>query len=145
MKTASSRHLEFTFSGFLSRWGVSLFIVFASYNPAGYSYYHWVARTEMVDGYLSLKIAAGVLLATSYLVMARISRSAVGTIGFITALVAAALFSYGVISLTSPGTRWAEVARYMHLVSLATALAVGVSWAQMKHRLIGQRTARTVT
>jgi hypothetical protein len=142
MIEAPAGQYEFTFGGFVSRWLASLFVVFATYNPSGYSYYHWiVART---DDHLSLKVAAGVLLATGYLVAARISRAAIGTSGFVTGLVAAIFFSYGVASLVSAGGSLGAALHYVYLTALATAIAVGISWSHMKHRLTGQRTTRTV-
>lgn len=142
MIEAPQGQYEFTFSGFLARWLASLFIVFATYNPSGYSYYHWV----MTDGddALSLKVAAGLALATGYLVAARISRSAVGTSGFVTGLVAVILFSYGVASMVSSGGSLGTALHYVYLTALATTIAIGISWSHMKHRLTGQRTTRTV-
>lgn len=142
MIEAPQGQYEFTFGGFAVRWLASLFVVFATYNPSGYSYYHWMAAGG--DDPWSLRVAAGLLLATSYLVAARISRAAVGTSGFITGLVAAILFSYGVASLVSVSGSLGRALHYVYLASLATAIAVGISWSHMKHRLTGQRTTRTV-
>lgn len=142
MIEAPQGQYEFTAGGFMMRWLASLFVVFATYNPSGYSYYHWIVAGS--DDPLSLKIAAGAFLATSYLVAARLSRAAVGTSGFVTGLVAAILFSYGVASLVSASGSLGRVLHYVYLASLATAIAVGISWSHMKHRLTGQRTTRTV-
>jgi len=138
-----SEQFKFTLGRFFLRWLASCFVVFATYNPTGYSYYHWVSSNS--DSQLSLKVVAGLMLGVSYLVAARISRSTLGNSGFVTALVAALLFSFGLITLVSPGTRFAEAVRYLHLVSLATAIALGVSWSHIKHRVTGQRTARELT
>ncbi len=138
-----AEQLEFTFGRFLLRWAACLFVVFATYNPTGYSYFHWIAAG--IETELSLKVATGLMLGTSYLAAARISRIALGTSGFVTGLAAALLFSFGLITLISPGTRFAEVVRYLHLVSVATAIAVGVSWSHIKHRVTGQRTARILS
>lgn len=131
---------SFTFGSFIARWLAAMGVVFATYNPSGYSYYHWVAFEP--DSQLPLKVVAGLMLGTAYLVAVRITRVALGNSGFITALLAALLFSFGLITLVSPGTRFAEAVRYLHLLSIATTIAVGVSWSHIKHRVTGQRTAR---
>lgn len=138
-----AEQFKFTLGRFCLRWLASGFVVFATYNPTGYSYFHWVSANS--DSHLSLKVVAGLMLGVSYLVAARISRSALGNSGFVTALLAALLFSFGMITLVAPGTRFAEAVRYLHLISLATAIAVGVSWSHIKHRVTGQRTARELT
>ncbi len=137
------QQLSFTFGRFLLRWMACVFMVFSTYNPSGYSYYHWVAAG--IEDQLSLKVAAGLILGTAYLTAARIGRIALGTSGFIAGLLAALLFSFGLITLVSPGTRFAEVVRYLHLVSVASTIAIGVSWSHIKHRVSGQRTARIVS
>jgi hypothetical protein len=138
-----AEHLKFTFGAFILRWIAAVFVVFATYNPTGYSYYHWLLLEA--ENWLPLKVLAGLMLGTSYLVAVRISRIALGNSGFVTALLAALLFSFGLVSLVSPGTRFAETVRYLHLISIATAIAVGMSWSHIKHRVTGQRTARYVS
>lgn len=136
-------HQSFTFGSFCLRWAAASFIVFATYNPSGYSYYHWV--TSGLETQTSAKVLAGLALAIGYVVAARISRVALGTSGFVTALLCALLFSFGMMAVVSPGTRFEEEVRYLHLFSISTAIAIGVSWSHIKHRVTGQRTARTVS
>lgn len=132
-----------TLGGFLVRWAGCVFVVFATFNPTGYSYYHWIVGTG--DAQLALKVAAGLALGTAYLAAVRIARVALGSSGFITGLVAATLVSIAMLSLVSPGTRFAEVVHYLHLVSVGTTLAVGVSWSHIKHRVTGQATMRILS
>ncbi len=133
----------FSLGGFLVRWAGCVFLVFASYNPTGYSYYHWIIGGG--DAQLPMKVASGLALGTAYLAAVRIARVALGNSGFITGLVAATLVSIAMLSLVSPGTRFAEVVRYLHLVSVGTTLAVGVSWSHIKHRVTGQWTTRILS
>ncbi|MGY8695158.1 MAG: DUF6524 family protein, partial [Verrucomicrobiia bacterium] len=37
---------KFDISSFIIRWIVCLFLVFAAYNPSGYSYFHWVGEVD---------------------------------------------------------------------------------------------------
>lgn len=132
-----------TLSGFLVRWVGCVFIVFATFNPTGYSFYHWIAGGG--DALVPLKVAVGLALATTYLVAVRIARVALGTSGFVTGLIATTLVSIGMLSLVSPGTRFAEVVRYLHLVAVGSTLAVGISWSHIKHRVTGQWTTRILS
>jgi Family of unknown function (DUF6524) len=62
----------------LLRWLVALFGVFATYNPSGYSYYHWLQHD---GGYVSLRVLAGVALAIFYVVYLRATLRSLGPIG----------------------------------------------------------------
>ena len=44
MKLGGHSYSYFGLSGFLLRLAAALFVVFATYNPSGFSFYHWVAR-----------------------------------------------------------------------------------------------------
>ena len=129
--------------GFLVRCAGCVFVVFATFNPTGYSFYHWIIGSG--DALVPLKVAVGLGLATAYLVAVRVARVALGMSGFITGLIATTLVSIGMLSLVSPGTRFAEVVRYLHLVAVGTTLAVGVSWSHIKHRVTGQWTTRILS
>jgi uncharacterized integral membrane protein len=50
----------FSYPGIIVRWLMSMFVVFAIFNPSGYSYVHWVLRDA--DQPWSLKVLAGLLL-----------------------------------------------------------------------------------
>src|SRR6476620_3449587 len=53
---------NFGLSGIASRILLSLFIVFATYNPSGRSFYHWV----LADGPITPRILVGLLLFGTY-------------------------------------------------------------------------------
>lgn len=50
---------RFDLSSFIIRWIICLFLVFATYNPSGYSFFHWIGEA---DGWWLAKIAVGALL-----------------------------------------------------------------------------------
>ncbi len=64
---------NFSGSALVVRLLVSLALVFATYNPTGYSFYHWLIDTG--SGPLSLKLLAAVSLAMIYYAATRIVRS----------------------------------------------------------------------
>ena len=68
-----------TVARFTTRWFLAFFVLAATYNPSGYSYYHWV--TSKNDDYLSLKVACGLFLFTFYAVVWPIVYTSIGPIG----------------------------------------------------------------
>lgn len=125
----------FTAWGFLLRWLVAAALVLGTYNPSGWSFYHWIAAG---DGALPLQALVGLALVILYVIYLRATWRSIGAVG--TAL-AVAFFGaliwtfsyYGVIDLEAPG-----VAVYLLLFVLATVMAIGLSWSHVRRRLSGQ-------
>lgn len=133
----------FSYPGIIVRWLISMFIVFATFNPSGYSYIHWV-----MDGTgepWSLKILAGLLLgsivATFFLATVR-SLGLRGILATAGLLIAATwtMIDFGLLSNLSNGA-YVTVA----LVAVASILALGVSWSNLTLRVTGQVDSNDVT
>jgi hypothetical protein len=60
---------RFTTQKFLGRLAAALVLVFATYNPSGYSYLHWVTAEEAPS--LRLLILVGLALLIAFLVFLR--------------------------------------------------------------------------
>ena len=126
---------HFTAISVLLRWLVALFGVFATYNPSGYWYYHWVHDGS---GLVSLRVLAGVALLIFYVVYLRATVRSLGPIGIGLAFalfgsIAWLLTQWNVVSLSQPDNQ--------SLVSLAIAasvLGVGMSWSAIRYRISGQ-------
>jgi hypothetical protein len=119
----------------LLRWLVALFGVFATYNPSGYSYYHWLQHD---GGYVSLRVLGGVALAIFYVVYLRATLRSLGPIGI--GLVFA-LFG----SIAWLLTQWhvVDLARsddesVVSLAIAASVLGIGMSWSAIRYRISGQ-------
>lgn len=127
--------ITFTAIGLPLRWLVALFGVFATYNPSGYSYYHWILRGE---GLPSLRVLVGVVLAIFYVVYVRATVRSLGPIG--TSLATAffgsivwLLAEWRFVDLGEPDQRWVA-----SLSISASVLAVGMSWSAIRYRISGQ-------
>jgi len=126
----------FTSASFFVRWIFALVLVLATFNPTGYSYFHWVAGLD--GGNLPLKVLAGIVLAIGYVIYLRATFRSIGPIGM---ALAAALFGailwvgidYGILSLENP-----SALAWVVLVILATVLAIGISWSHVRRRVSGQ-------
>ncbi len=121
-------------------------LVFASYNPEGYSYYHWALAPLVGDlgSFGALKFLAGAVLVTGWVVFLQATRRSIGWTG---ALLVAAITG-GVIWFlierkmvsASSGRGIAHVA----LIAASIILGVGMSWSHFSRRLSGQTDADVV-
>ncbi|GAB4179911.1 MAG: hypothetical protein OHK0024_18410 [Thalassobaculales bacterium] len=125
----------FSWSSFLVRWLGVAFTVFATYNPSGYSFWHWATASW---GEWTLKYFAGILLFTAYVVYFRFTVRSIGWFGMslVVAIVvglAWVLVDHDWIDLGMPGVLPAIV-----LAIVVTVFAVGLSWSHVRTRLSGQ-------
>lgn len=127
-------------SGVLVRILAAALLVFATYNPEGYSYWHW-ALAPLVRGTLAfspLKFLAGVVLAGGWAVFLRATHRSIGAAG---ALLMAALFAgvvWLLIDLQLVSARSGRGIAHVVLLALSAILGVGMSWSHMSRRLSGQ-------
>ncbi len=121
--------------GFLLRLLAAGLLVFATYNPAGCSYVHWVRQAG--GGPLPLKVLAGIFLAAGWLFCVRSTLRSLGHIG--TALAAG---FFGVLIWLFVDQQGADVKgsaiAWFVLSCLAATLAVGLSFSLVKRRVTGQ-------
>lgn len=122
----------FTLARFLTRALWSLFLVYATYNPSGYSYYHWILD---YSGNTVLKIFIGLLLLAIYTNLAIITWRAMGLLGLSVTLIIFVIFVWvldSVIGLDGPG-----VLSIIICVFFASILALGLSTSYVKMRIGG--------
>jgi hypothetical protein len=128
--------MNFSFSSFGLRFLFSTILLFATYNPEGYSYYHWVKE---VFPSISIEQAfVGVVLIIGYVIYLRATLRSLGVIGLALAfaffgLLVGMLFKWGWISLDGQ-----KMLSYVIEILLAVILAVGMSWSHIRRRLSGQ-------
>lgn len=127
---------SFNFSSFMMRWLLALILVFATYNPSGYSWYHWLQGAEnKIDPMIAL---AAVVLIIGWVIYLRATIRSLGLIG---TLLAVALFGslvwvlidYRFISLDNT-----TLLTYIVLIILSAVMGIGLSWSHIRRRLSGQ-------
>lgn len=131
----------FTFLGFVSRWLLAMFIVLATYNPSGYSYFHWIVEGSS-EHWLG-KTLVGFAIAIAYATFFLASRRSLGGFGM---LVWGALFTaieWFLVRFFEPLTT--ETVVTMALIVVASVLGIGVSWSYVRVRLSGQIDTNDVT
>jgi hypothetical protein len=125
-----------TWAGFAWRLLFALVVVFATYNPEGYSYFHWGLK-EVAD-MTALKAFAGVVLIIGWTIFIRATLHSLGGFGLLLAsgffgALLWVLIDFGWIPRDS-----ARVLSYIILVVISGILAIGMSWSHLRRRWSGQ-------
>lgn len=127
---------KFSGGNFLIRLVAALVLVFATYNPEGFSFYHWAI--ESAPGDKVLKIFVGVVLLVCWVIFLRATYRSLGPLGTVLAAAVVGtliwlIVDYGLVNADSARSIW-----YLALVALSAVLAVGISWSHVRRRITGQ-------
>jgi hypothetical protein len=125
-----------TWSGFLLRFLAAVILVFATYNPSEYSYYHWVSSN--LSEPTPMMALAGILLLIGWTIYLRATARSLGMFGL---LLAAAFFGailwlmidWGLLHVDS-----VTAITYIILLIMCGILAIGISWSHIRRRMTGQ-------
>ena len=122
--------------GFLLRLLAAFILVFSSYNPSEYSYYHWASKN--INSLTPMIALAGVLLLIGWTILLRATFRSLGPFGL---LLAAAFL--GVLLWMMIDWGWFDAdsltaMTYIVLAVLSGVLAIGVSWSHIRRRITGQ-------
>lgn len=131
-----------SFGGIVLRTLAALVLVFVTYNPEGYSFYHWAVEPLINGtpsaGLASVKFLTGIALIAGWIVFLNATRRSIGLGG--SALVLAVsgglvwiLMDFGIVSARS-----ARGITYVVLICTGLLLAVGMSWSHVSRTLSGQ-------
>jgi hypothetical protein len=129
---------NFGLSGIASRILLSLFIVFATYNPSGRSFYHWV----LADGPITPRILVGLILFGTYASLLYATWELLGFAGMLLVIAICISTAYmleqaNLIDLQDSDTRWIVV-----LTTIGVTMGWGMSYSLLFVRLTGIQHAR---
>ena len=124
--------------GIMLRFLFACILVFASYNPSGYSIYHLFETYPNQAIALPLLVFFVIVLLIGWVIYIRATCRSLGLTGIILAL---AFFGslvwlaihYNVLSLDEP-----DVLTYVIEVAIGAILTVGISWSHIRRRISGQ-------
>lgn len=128
--------MNLTASGVALRFLFALLLVLLSYNPSGYSYFHWVHSSfSDITPYV---VIVGVILLIGWGIYIKATLNSLGLIGIIAL---AALFAclvwlfvyWGFLSVTD-----ISAMAWVIEILLAALLAVGMCWSHFTRRMSGQ-------
>ena len=123
-------------SGVALRFLFALVLVLCTYNPSGYSWFHWVKSVwPSVSPLIAL---AGIALIIGWAMYVRATLRSLGMVGL---ALAGALFGcliwllidWGVLSLEN-----VSAVAWVVLVVISALLAAGMSWSHIRRRVSGQ-------
>ena len=125
-----------TWAGFFLRLLAAIVLVFSTYNPSGWSYYHWVS--ENLSSLNPLMALGGTVLLIGWTIYLRATARSLGIFGL---LLAAAFFGtllwlvidWGLVAADS-----ITAITYIILVIMCGILAIGISWSHVRRRMTGQ-------
>ncbi len=131
---------RFTLQRFLLRLIFALVLVYATYNPGGYSFFHWTKAALFGDALaISPPFAmSAVLLVIGWTVYLRATLLALGGLGLSLALAFFAIVVWWLVDLGLIGINSISAITYIVLFILAAVLAVGMSWSHLRRRMSGQ-------
>jgi hypothetical protein len=127
---------SFGFDNFLLRFVFAIVVVFATYNPEGVSYYHWVSGS--LAEFSAFKAFIGVILLIGWIMLIRATLGSLGLFGIIIAAAFFGLAIWLVIDVLGLSTDSFRVISYIIGIMLASVLSIGVSWSHVRRRLSGQ-------
>jgi hypothetical protein len=115
---------------------LAIALVLATYNPTGYSFYHWL--TAPPAGITAIKALLGVFLLIGWVVCLRTAFIALGWLGVLLGLALLGTIAWVFIDM-----RWIDLAEpsavaWLALLILGTILGLGLSWSLIRARLTGQ-------
>jgi hypothetical protein len=124
-----------SFSGAGIRVGLALALVLGSFNPSGYSAYHWLAAPPLA--FTPGKVLVGVVLVIGWLMCLRTAFVALGWLGMLLGAILLGttmwfLIDRQIISVAGAGIVWVS------LLVLGLLLGVGLSWSLIRARATGQ-------
>lgn len=127
---------RFTWGGYLIRLAVGFALVFATYNPEGYSYYRWALQD--LPAFSPLKVFAGVVLVIGWVIYLRASIRSLGPLGLALTGAFFASLVWLVVKYAYLPVASARAISYVVLSVIALVLSVGVSWSHISRRITGQ-------
>ena len=118
--------------GFLGRFALALLVAGATYNPTRYSYYAWVKSTGY--DWRPTTVFVGVVLLIGWVICLRLTLRSMGGLGLLLVNAFLASFFWLIASWGWLPVDDTAAISWLGLVSVATILAVGMSWSSWRRR-----------
>ena len=131
---------DFSWLNFFIRLLFALILVYASYNPSGYSFYHWAkeafaAETLAITPPLAM---SAVVLLIGWTIYLRATFRSLGLFGLALAFAFFGIIIWWLIDIGWLGLENVSVFSYIALFILGAVLATGMSWSHIRRRISGQ-------
>ncbi len=131
---------QFNWNSFFIRFAFALILVYASYNPSGYSLFQW-AKESVFGETLAITppfAMSAIVLIIGWTVYLRATLRSLGTFGLTLAFAFFAIIVWWLVDLGWLGIDSVSILTYIILFLLAAILATGMSWSHIRRRMSGQ-------
>jgi hypothetical protein len=125
-----------SWGGVLLRVAFAVALVLLTFNPTGYSFYHWVSAPP--TDVTALKAFAGVALLIGWAACLRTAFVALGWLGVILCTALLGTLVWLLIDLRFVEATDSTVMIWIALVIVGVILGIGLSWALIRARTTGQ-------
>lgn len=125
-----------TWVGFILRLLIATLLVFATYNPTGKSYYHWLS--ENITAPSPLLVLAGILLLIGWTIYLRATGRSLGAFGLLLAVAFISTIMWLIVDLGWLDLSSMETLTWIGEIVLSFVLAIGISWSHIRRRMTGQ-------
>jgi len=125
-----------SWSGVVLRVVLAIALVLLTFNPSGYSFYHWISAPPA--GVTALKAFAGVALLIGWVMCLRTAFVALGWIGVILCAALLGTFVWVLLDLKVLHAADSTAMAWIALVIVGVILGVGLAWALIRARTTGQ-------
>lgn len=131
---------RFSKQSFFIRLVFALLLVYLSYNPSGYSFFHWAKEALFSDVFTitpPLAMSAIVLL-IGWTIYIRATLRSLGAFGLALAFTLFSIIIWWLVDIGLLGVDSVSIFTYIILFLLAAILATGMSWSHIRRRMSGQ-------
>lgn len=125
-----------SWSGVALRIVLAVALVLLTFNPSGYSFYHWISAPP--PGVTALKAFAGVALLIGWIACLRTAFVALGWLGVALCATLLGTFVWLLFDLKVLHTADSTAMVWIGLLVVGIILGIGLSWSLIRARTTGQ-------
>lgn len=132
---------RFSWGGYFIRLLFALAVVFATYNPTGYSLFHWIHSQATSDASAqkwALLVFCGIVVLIGWVIFIRATFRSLGAFGTILAVAFFGALIWLVLTYVPIPKDNQVLVIYLIQFGLAGVLSAGLSWSHVRRRLSGQ-------
>ena len=125
-----------TGTGILLRFLFAVLLVFSTYNPEGYSYFHWALKD--ISAFTVLKAFAGVVLLIGWAMYVRATIHSLGTVGLTLAIAFFGTLLWLIVDMGIVPAGSVRAISWLVLLAMSGVLTAGIAWSHIRRRVSGQ-------
>ncbi len=129
---------DFSWINIFYRFIFAVVLVYATYNPSGYSFFHWLTLAdERTSTIIIAQALMGLTLLIGWIIFLRAALGSIGIVGLVLATLFFSLLFWLIIDLLGLKNS-STMLQYLVLTIISLVLAIGMSWGHVRRRLSGQ-------